>query len=230
MSIVGENLKRLVSERGKSLMWLSKLSGVSKYTIYTITRSESIDVRPSTLNLLARALNVPVEELTKDQTTVRENKEHGITIKKDSNLPFYIVESKGSDSSYLEKPLTADALIRKKYDITKSPDELQLNESERIGYFELLEHTHSRYWRSSYQLNPYYDPDIHGYPSIEALTRIEERRTAENIILDTMFDLTPENRKRLVQHAIDLIHEQRALYEQLRNRDKHNTYNKEETE
>ena len=60
---IGANIKAITFGQGKTLMWLSKASGVSKYTIYSITRNPDIQVRPATLARLAKALNVSTEEL-----------------------------------------------------------------------------------------------------------------------------------------------------------------------
>lgn len=230
MSIVGENLKRLVSEKGESLMWLSKISGVSKYTIYTITRSESIDVRPSTLHKLANALGVTVDDLTRDPSIIRENKEVGISFKKTANPYWAIVDFCGSDSSSPQSSFDLNTLIRKKYDITKSPDELQLTEDEKIGYFEQMEHAYSIYWREAHQMELYYNPLKHGEPPDEAVSAILERRKYETILLKIMFDLTPENQIKMVQYGTQLVREQHQLYNELCNNDNDDNKNKEKTE
>lgn len=60
---IGANIKKITSEKGKTLIWLSQESGVSKYTIYGITKKPNGKARPATLERLAKALNVSTEEL-----------------------------------------------------------------------------------------------------------------------------------------------------------------------
>lgn len=62
---IGENIKDLCSEKGISLKELSKLSGVSINTIYTLTREDPINARGSTLKPIAEALGVDVDFLRK---------------------------------------------------------------------------------------------------------------------------------------------------------------------
>ncbi|WP_352399108.1 helix-turn-helix transcriptional regulator [Anaerotignum sp.] len=60
---VGSNIKKLLKEKNKTLVWLSGETGISKNTLYSITKRDSSRVDPDTLQKIADKLDVPPESL-----------------------------------------------------------------------------------------------------------------------------------------------------------------------
>lgn len=60
---IGTNIKNICLEKGISLKELSKRSGISVNTIYTLTREDPENARGDTLAPIAKTLNVPVDVL-----------------------------------------------------------------------------------------------------------------------------------------------------------------------
>lgn len=54
----GSILKVLLSERNMSIKELSKITGIPLNTLYSITKRDTINVRPETLQKIANALNI----------------------------------------------------------------------------------------------------------------------------------------------------------------------------
>lgn len=63
--MLGENLKSIREKKGYSKRYLAKISGVSRKTIEIIENKDSSNTKLSTIEALAKALDVPVKELLK---------------------------------------------------------------------------------------------------------------------------------------------------------------------
>ena len=63
---VGKRLKRILSQKGMSIKELSELSGISKNTLYSITKRDSKKVDYYTIGLIARTLQIDPNELLSD--------------------------------------------------------------------------------------------------------------------------------------------------------------------
>lgn len=60
---VGARIKEILREKEKTILWLSEKSGVSKNTLYAITKRDTITVRGDNIKKIAEALEVTVEYL-----------------------------------------------------------------------------------------------------------------------------------------------------------------------
>ena len=125
---IGTNIKNICLEKGISLKELSKRSGISVNTIYTLTREDPENARGDTLAPLAKALNVSVDVLLgrnaikewayefnsmlydclKKYYYDYENLECGVSIKDISDEKYYLTYEEMDD---LEKKL--QVLIQK---------------------------------------------------------------------------------------------------------------------
>lgn len=119
---IGTNIKNICLEKGISLKELSKMSGISVNTIYTLTREDPTNARGDTLAPLAKALNVSVDVLlgrnpikewaSEFDSTIYdylkkyyydyENLEGGVSIKDISDEKYYLTYEEMDD---LEKKL-----------------------------------------------------------------------------------------------------------------------------
>lgn len=61
--MIGDNIRRIRSEKDISMSELAKITGLSRYTINNIEYSRLKDIRLSTLQKIAAALNVDIAEL-----------------------------------------------------------------------------------------------------------------------------------------------------------------------
>lgn len=59
----GTVLKNILSEKNMSIKELSENTGIPINTLYSITKRDSVNVRPDTLEKIADALDVPSNEL-----------------------------------------------------------------------------------------------------------------------------------------------------------------------
>ena len=65
MSTIGKNIKKLRQEKGISQDKLSKLADISLNTVVKIELDQSPNPTLETIQKLAKALNVPIEDLIK---------------------------------------------------------------------------------------------------------------------------------------------------------------------
>ena len=59
----GSVLKSLLSEKNMSIKDLSEVTGIPLNTLYSITKRDSVNVRPETLEKIANALQITSDEL-----------------------------------------------------------------------------------------------------------------------------------------------------------------------
>ena len=64
---IGQYLKELIASKGISLKELSRVSGVSVNTLYSITQKDPKTITNKTAQLLSDALDVPVENFLSPQ-------------------------------------------------------------------------------------------------------------------------------------------------------------------
>lgn len=57
------NVGKIIEERKLSFAKLARMSGVGVLTVKKLAKNEEINPRLSTLNMIAKALNVPVKSL-----------------------------------------------------------------------------------------------------------------------------------------------------------------------
>ena len=62
---IGARIKEILKQKNKTILWLAEKSGVSKNTLYTITKRDNTNIRHENLTKIADALEVSVEDLLK---------------------------------------------------------------------------------------------------------------------------------------------------------------------
>ena len=60
---IGARIKEILKQKNKTILWLAEKSGVSKNTLYTITKRDNTNIRHENLKKIADALGVSVEDL-----------------------------------------------------------------------------------------------------------------------------------------------------------------------
>ena len=60
---MGQVLKKVLSDRNMTIKELSELTGISKNTLYAITKRDSLHVRAETIEKISQALNMPIAAL-----------------------------------------------------------------------------------------------------------------------------------------------------------------------
>lgn len=60
---IGARIKEVLKEQNKTIAWLAKESGVSKNTLYTITKRDNTKVRQDILEKISKTLGVKLEYL-----------------------------------------------------------------------------------------------------------------------------------------------------------------------
>ena len=60
---IGARIKEILKQKNKTILWLAEKSGVSKNTLYTITKRDNTNIRHENLKKIADALEVSVEDL-----------------------------------------------------------------------------------------------------------------------------------------------------------------------
>ena len=73
---VGTNLKKILKDKKMTIKELSKLSGVKLGTLYDITKRDSFNVRPETLEKIAKTLNIEVADLFLDESVINRANAH----------------------------------------------------------------------------------------------------------------------------------------------------------
>lgn len=100
VSILGQNIKRIRINRGIKTTQLSKRANVGISTISQIESGSRQSLKSDTLNKIAEALNVSVEDLMRDRT----NK------KKSYDISFLFIEMKENEITFEGKSLTEDEI------------------------------------------------------------------------------------------------------------------------
>lgn len=100
VSILGQNIKRIRINRGIKTTQLSKRAKVGISTISQIESGSRQSLKSDTLNKIAEALNVSVEDLISDKT----NK------KKSYDISCIVNEMKENDITFAGKSLTEDEI------------------------------------------------------------------------------------------------------------------------
>ncbi|RHV69824.1 XRE family transcriptional regulator [Clostridium sp. OM02-18AC] len=59
----GTVLKDILAERKMSIKELSRITGISLNTLYSITKRDTVNIRPDTLQKISHALNIPSSQL-----------------------------------------------------------------------------------------------------------------------------------------------------------------------
>lgn len=67
----GQKLKTILADRNLTLKELSRLSGVSVNSLYSITRTDPVKISPINAAKIAAALNIPVSALTGSSSPLR---------------------------------------------------------------------------------------------------------------------------------------------------------------
>lgn len=60
---MGQVLKQLLNDQNMTIKELSEITGISKNTLYAITKRDSLHVRTETIEKISKALGVPVAKL-----------------------------------------------------------------------------------------------------------------------------------------------------------------------
>lgn len=60
---MGQVLKQLLNDQDMTIKELSEITGISKNTLYAITKRDSLHVRAETIEKISKALGVPVAKL-----------------------------------------------------------------------------------------------------------------------------------------------------------------------
>ncbi len=60
---MGQVLKQLLNDQNMTIKELSEITGISKNTLYAITKRDSLHVRAETIEKISKALGVPVAKL-----------------------------------------------------------------------------------------------------------------------------------------------------------------------
>ncbi len=63
---IGKRLKAILKSQNKTILWLSEETGISKNTLYTITKRDSEKIKGEFLEKISSALCVPAEVLLYD--------------------------------------------------------------------------------------------------------------------------------------------------------------------
>ena len=92
---MGQVLKRLLNERNMTIKELSEITGISKNTLYAITKRDSLHVRAETIEKISKALNVPVAKLLdwNSEGKMSELDRIAYQTAKNKNLPIEIQNS-----------------------------------------------------------------------------------------------------------------------------------------
>ncbi len=61
----GTILKDILADKNMSIKELSEATGIPLNTLYSITKRDTINVRPETLKKISQALDIPTDELSK---------------------------------------------------------------------------------------------------------------------------------------------------------------------
>lgn len=91
---IGARIKEILKEKNKTIVWLSDKSGVSKNTLYTITKRDNTSIRHDNIKKIADALEVTVEYLL------------GLSQDKDGVTDF-VADSMFSIVGFVVKPIGA---------------------------------------------------------------------------------------------------------------------------
>ena len=59
----GDVLKDILAEKKMSIKELSHITGIPLNTLYSITKRDTVNIRPDTLQKISRALNIPSSQL-----------------------------------------------------------------------------------------------------------------------------------------------------------------------
>ncbi|NFT08738.1 helix-turn-helix domain-containing protein [Clostridium botulinum] len=100
VSILGQNIKRIRINRGIKTTQLSKRAKVGISTISQIESGSRQSLKSDTLNKIAEALNVSVEDLMHDKTDK----------KKSYDINYIINEMKENDITFEGKSLSKDEI------------------------------------------------------------------------------------------------------------------------
>ena len=79
---IGARIKEILKQKNKTILWLAEKSGVSKNTLYTITKRDNTNIRHENLKKIADALEISVEDLLKpdgDNIADSDNKTKDVT-------------------------------------------------------------------------------------------------------------------------------------------------------
>ncbi|MBN9522380.1 helix-turn-helix transcriptional regulator [bacterium] len=68
---LAERVGALLDEKGKTITWLAEQSGLHRVVLSRVVNGRTTDVHLSTLQALARALDVPVGDLVDDLPDAR---------------------------------------------------------------------------------------------------------------------------------------------------------------
>ena len=72
---LGERIARITVEKGKTLHWLARKSGICYGSLYSAARRKSDSVNRVTLEKIAEALEIPVTEILSTKTGSGESDE-----------------------------------------------------------------------------------------------------------------------------------------------------------